>query len=259
MTVRLGYDLHGDADAPVLILGSSLGTTRRMWQPQQLETFAQRFRVVRYEHRGHGESPSPSGPYGIEDLGGDVLDLLGHLGVERFAYAGVSLGGMVGLWLASQVPDRVERLAVVCTSAAPGSPDAWRERAAAVRSAGMAPIARAVTERWFTPRWSTSHADPVDRLTADFTDAVDPEGYAGCCEALATLDLRPRLTSITAPTLVVAGAEDLALPPEPHARVIADTVGGARLEVLDHAAHLATVERADVCTPLLLAHLGGVA
>jgi 3-oxoadipate enol-lactonase len=258
MTWQLGYDVHGDADAPVLVLGSSLGTTRQMWQPQ-LAAFAQRFRVVCYEHRGHGGSPSPSGPYGIEDLGGDVLDLLGHLRVDRFAYAGLSLGGMVGLWLASQVPDRVERLAVVCTSAAPGNPDGWHERAAAVRTAGMAPIARAVIERWFTPRWSTDHADQVDRLTGDFTDAVDPEGYAGCCEALATLDLRPRLTSVAAPTLVLAGAQDLALPPEPHARAIADGVGGARLEIVDGAAHLATVERADVCTPLLLAHLGGAA
>jgi 3-oxoadipate enol-lactonase len=256
MTVELGHDVHGDPDAPVLVLGSSLGTTRRMWQPQ-LEAFAQQFRVVRYEHRGHGESPSPLGPYRIEDLGEDVLDLLQHLEVDRFSYAGVSLGGMVGLWLASQVPDRVERLAVVCTSASPGNPAGWHERANAVRSTGMAPIAAAVIERWFTPRWSAAHADQVDGLTRDFTDAVEPEGYAGCCEALAALDLRPRLSSVAAPTLVLAGEQDLALPAEPHAQVITDAVGGARLEVVDRAAHLATVERPDVCTPLLLAHLGG--
>jgi len=229
-----------------------------MWQPQ-LEAFAQQFHVVRYEHRGHGESPSPLGPYSIEDLGEDVLDLLQHLEVDRFSYAGVSLGGMVGMWLASHVPDRVERLAVVCTSAAPGNPAGWHERAAAVRSTGMAPIAAAVIERWFTPRWGADHADQVDRLAADFTDAVDPEGYAGCCEALATLDLRPRLSSVAAPTLVLAGEQDLALPPEPHARVVTDAIGAARLEVVDRAAHLATVERADACTRMLLAHLGGAA
>jgi 3-oxoadipate enol-lactonase len=254
--VALGHDVHGDTDAPVLVLGSSLGTTRAMWQPQ-LEPFAAHFRVVRFEHRGHGGSPSPTGPYTVDDLGGDVLERLGRLGVDRFSYAGVSLGGMVGLWLASEVPGRVDRLAVVCSSAAPGNPAAWHDRARAVRSGGMAPIAAAVTDRWFTPAWSAGHPGEVRAFLDDFTDAMDPEGYAGCCEALASLDLRPRLTSIVARTLVVAGADDLALPPQPHARTIAGGVPGARLELVDRAAHLATVERADVCTPLLLEHLGG--
>jgi 3-oxoadipate enol-lactonase len=254
--VLLAHDVHGDANAPVLVLGSSLGTTRAMWQPQ-LEPFATRFRVVRYEHRGHGGSPSPAGPYTVDDLGGDVLALLDHLGVDRFAYAGVSLGGMVGMWLASAVADRVERLAVVCSSAAPGNPAAWHERARAVRSEGMAPIAAPVTDRWFTPSWSADHPGEVKPLVDAFSDAVDPQGYAGCCEALASLDLRPRLRSIAASTLVVAGSDDLALPPKPHARTIAAGVRDSRLEVVDRAAHLATVERADVCTPLLLDHLGG--
>jgi 3-oxoadipate enol-lactonase len=254
--VALAHDIHGEADAPVLVLGSSLGTTRAMWQPQ-LEPFAARFRVVRYDHRGHGGSPSPAGPYTVDDLGGDVLALLDELGVDRFSYAGVSLGGMVGMWLASVVPDRVERLAVVCSSAAPGNPAGWHDRARAVRSDGMTPIAAPVTDRWFTPSWSADHPGEVKPFVDDFSDAVEPEGYAGCCEALASLDLRPRLRTIVAPTLVLAGSDDLALPPEPHARTIADGVRDAHLEVVDPAAHLATVERADLCTPLLLQHLGG--
>jgi 3-oxoadipate enol-lactonase len=256
MTVRLAHDVHGDPTSPVLVLGSSLGTTRAMWEPQ-LSALADRFRVVRYEHRGHGRCPAPTGPYVIDDLGRDVLALLDELGVDRYSYAGVSLGGMVGMWLASTGDHRVERLALVCTSAATGNAAGWRERAAAVRAGGTAPIAGAVIGRWFEQAWADRNQAVVDRFTEDFVEHMDAEGYAGCCEALAGLDLRPRLAAITAATLVVAGADDLALPVEPHSRTIADAVAGARLEVVDRAAHLATVDRADVCTPLLLDHLGG--
>jgi 3-oxoadipate enol-lactonase len=256
VSARLAYDVHGDPSSPVLVLGSSLGTTRAMWQPQ-LAALADRFYVVRYEHRGHGRSPAPPGPYVIDDLGQDVLALLDELGVDRYSYAGVSLGGMVGMWLASTGDLRVERLALVCTSAAPGNPAGWRERAAAVRAGGTAPIASAVTGRWFEQSWADRNRPVVDRFIDDFVDQMDAEGYAGCCEALAGLDLRPRLAAITAATLVVAGAVDEALPAEPHARTIAHGVRGSRLEVVERAAHLATVDRADVCTPLLMHHLGG--
>lgn len=256
MTVRLAHDVLGDDDAPVLVLGSSLGTTMDMWQPQ-LDAFAQRFRVVRYEHRGHSGSPAPAGPYALGDLGTDVLTLLDSLGVGDFAYAGVSLGGMVGLWLAAQAPHRVTRLAVACSSALPGNPSAWHARAADVRGGGTAGVADAVVARWFTPAWAHEHRDQVGRFTDTFATRMDREGYAGCCEALAPLDLRSTLGSVTAPTLVLAGADDLALPPDPHSVTIAEGVPGARLQVVPDAAHLATVERADLCTPLLLDHLGG--
>lgn len=255
MTVRLGHALNGPERAPALVLGGSLGTTRRMWEPQ-LDAFAERFRVVRYEHRGHGASPAPRGPYRVDDLALDVLALLDDLGIERFSYAGVSLGGMVGLWLAQNAPSRVDRLAVICSSAHPGGARGWLERAEAVRSGGTSPIATAVISRWFTPEWAKAHEADVGRLTDDFCDAMSPEGYAGCCEALASFDVRPGLGGVAAPTLVVAGADDLALPPS-HSVAIAEAVPGARLDVVPDAAHLATVERADVCTPLLLDHLGG--
>lgn len=256
MIARLGHDVHGDPAAPVVVLGSSLGTTRDMWEPQ-LAALAERHLVVRYEHRGHGDSEAPTDDCTIEDLAADVIALLDELGVDRFSYAGVSLGGMVGMWLASQPGNRVDRLALVCTSAAPGNPDAWRERARTVREQGMASVASAVTARWFEATWAHEHGDLVDRFTTDFRARMDPVAYAACCDALAVLDLRTALSSITAPTLVLGGADDVALPVEPHSRTIADGIPGARLEVVDRAAHLATVDRSDACTPLLLDHFGG--
>jgi 3-oxoadipate enol-lactonase len=253
--VRLGHDVHGDDDAPVLVLGSSLGTTRTTWEPQ-LALLAQRFRVIRYEHRGHGASESVTGPSRIDDLGADVLALLDELGVGRFSYAGISLGGMVGIWLAAEQPQRLQRLAVCCTSAFPDAPVAWRERASTVRRDGLAAISGPVISRWFTPGWAAAHPDVVRRFTDEFTDEVDAEGYASCSDAIAVLDLRDRLGAVTAPTLVVAGGQDEALP-LPHSETIAGGIAGSRLEVVPEAAHLATVERADLCTPLLLEHLGG--
>jgi 3-oxoadipate enol-lactonase len=253
---RLGHDVHGDPAAPVLVLGGSLGTTREMWEPQ-LAALAERYLVVRYEHRGHGDSEAPTDDCTIEDLSADVLALLDQLGVERFMYAGVSLGGMVGMWLASQPGGRVDRLALICTSAAPGNPDAWHERARTVREQGMTSVVAAVAGRWFEASWAHEHGDVVDRFTTDFCSRMDPVTYAACCDALAVMDLRDGLSSITAPTLVVGGADDLALPVEPHSRTIVDGIPGARLEVVDRAAHLASVDRSDACTPLLLDHFGG--
>lgn len=252
---QLAYDVHGPQDAPTILLGSSLGTTRAMWDPQ-LDALSQRLRVVRYEHRGHGASPAPNGPYDIDDLGRDVLRLLDGLGIDEFGYAGVSLGGMVGLWLAAEIPDRVRRLAVCCSSALPGGAPGWHERAATVRKDGTAAVAEPVVSRWFTPGWAADHPATVQEFTREMSHHMLDEGYAGCCEALAELDLRERLGAVAADTVVLAGADDLALPPD-HSRLIADLVPQARLVIVPDAAHLATVERADLCTPLLLDHLGG--
>ncbi|HET8614431.1 MAG TPA: alpha/beta fold hydrolase [Actinomycetales bacterium] len=256
MTTRLGHDVQGDPDAPVLVLSSSLGTTRDMWQPQ-LPSLTRLFRVVRFDHRGHGGSDAPAGPYRIEDLGHDVLALLDDLGVGRFSYAGVSLGGMVGLWLASTGERRVDRLAAICTSAHPDGRAAWRGRAAAVRAAGTGSVAADVVSRWFEPGWAGVHPGEVARFVAALSDEVDDEAYAACCDLLADLDLRPRLGDVSADTLVVAGSDDVALPADPHSQVIADGVPGSRLEVVQRAGHLATVDRADRCTRLLIDHLGG--
>ena len=254
MSARLGYDVTGDPDAPVVVLGSSLGTTRAMWDPQ-LTALAQRFRVIRFDHRGHGESELPPAPYRIGELGRDVLDLLDSLGVEHFAYAGLSLGGMVGMWIGSEAPDRVRQLCLLCTSAALESPDAWHERAATVRAGGLAAITDRVTGRWFTPGFAAERPDVVTSYRR-MLGATAVEGYAGCCEAIAVMDLRDRLAAITAPTLAIAAADDLAIPPAHLASIVA-SVAGARLCLVEPAAHLANVERPERITTLLLEHFEG--
>jgi 3-oxoadipate enol-lactonase len=246
---ELSYDIAGPEDAPVLLVGPSLGTTLRMWDPQ-VPALARSFRVVRYDHLGHGGSAVLPGPYTLDRLADAVLSLADLLELERFHYAGVSLGGMVGMAIAASQPDRVRRLALLCTSAFLPPARLWHDRAEAASTRGTGAIADAVTERWFTPGFADR-----DRFV-EMMASIPDDGYAACCAAIETMDLRPVLGDITAPTLVIAGAEDAATPPE-HGRLIADAVPGARFEVVAGAAHLAGVERPDVVTDLLLDHLGG--
>jgi 3-oxoadipate enol-lactonase len=252
--VELRHQLSGRPGAPVLVLGNSLGTTGELWQAQ-LAAFEEHFLVLRYEHRGHGGSPAPSGPYTMDDLGGDVLALLDRLGLDRVRYAGVSLGGMVGIWLAAHAPDRIARLAVCCTTARFDAPDAYLERADRVRREGIGALAEQVVSRWFTPSFLSRQTATVERFQQTLS-GCDNEGYAGCCEALAAMDLLPVLPSITASTLVIAGEEDQATPPR-YGQVIADAVPGATLQRVPDAAHLANVEQADRVTTLLVEHLVG--
>jgi 3-oxoadipate enol-lactonase len=253
--VELAARMSGPAGAPVLVLGNSLGTTMELWEPQ-LDALGRRFRLLRYEHRGHGGSPAPPGPYAIADLGADVLTVLDEFEVASACYTGVSLGGMVGMWLAANAPDRIEALALCCTSACLPPAQLWLDRAAAVRGDGLGSISKQVVGRWFTAAYEAAHPATVARFVSTLEQDVAPEGYAGCCDAIAEMDLRPLLASITAPTLVVAGAEDPATPPW-HGAVIASAIPGARLRVIRGAAHLANVSSAAEVTATLLAHLAG--
>jgi 3-oxoadipate enol-lactonase len=253
-TSVLGYDVTGPPAAPVLLLGSSMGTTAAMWDPQ-VDALSARLRVVRFDHRGHGRSPVPPGPYTIEQLAGDVLALADGLGIERFSYAGVSLGGMVGMWLAAHVQHRLDRLALVCTSAYMPPAEGWLERAKLARDGGVASVADTVLGRWFTPAFLDEPPEIVARLKEGLV-ATPAEGYASCCEAIAVMDLRPILPRITAPALVVSGAGDPAAPPE-HGAQIAAAIPGARLVVVPDAAHLASVEQAEAVTALLVQHFAG--
>jgi len=250
--VRLHYELSGPDDAPVLVLGSSLGTTSALWEPQ-LPMLHEFFRVLRYDHRGHGGSPATTGPVTIDDLGDDVLELADSLGVERFSYCGLSLGGMVGMWLAGHAPERVDRLALCCTTASFPSPLPWRERAATVRASGTAAIAETVVGRWFTHAMAERAPEVVAAFQATLS-GIDAESYAGICDALAVLDLRPVLPAIQAPTVVIAGAQDEATPPE-FLRVIAEAIPNAELYIVGDAAHLANVEAADAVSVILHGHL----
>jgi 3-oxoadipate enol-lactonase/4-carboxymuconolactone decarboxylase len=244
----LNHRVDGPASGPPLLLGPSLGTSLAVWDPQ-VPALSRAHRVVRWDLPGHGGSPAALLPGGstIADLGRLVLDLADSLGIDRFAYAGISLGGAVGCWLAVHRPDRVASLALVCSSARFGEPEGWRERAALVRAEGTGPLAGTASARWFTPGFT---AGP---LLEDLR-AADPEGYAACCDALAGYDLRDSLGRITAPTLVIAGRDDPATPPA-HARELADGIPGASLVEVAGAAHLAGVERPQPVTSALLGHL----
>ena len=240
---------------PVLVLGDSLGTSRAVWDPQ-VPALAERFRLLRFELPGHGGSAAPAGPYTIAGLGAGVLALLDQHGIERAAYCGISLGGMIGMWLAAEHPDRITALGLVCTSAYLPPASAWLARADQVEAAGMASICAQSIGRWFT----AAFAEREPAVTAAFAaelERTDAIGYAGCCAAIAGMDLRSRLGSITrthARHRRRAGPGDAA---RSRRRVIASGIAGARLVVLAGAAHLANVSSPDEVTTALLGHLGG--
>jgi len=253
MTVAVAYDVVGSADGPTVALSNSVGSTRAMWDPQVPALVAAGYRVVSYDARGHGASPVPTGPYSMDDLADDLLALLDTTDTDRAHVVGLSLGGMTAMCLTARHPDRVASLAVLCTSALLGPPQFWLDRAAAVRSGGTGSIAEAIVGRWFTE--ATRRAEPAKVAAAvAMVSSVPAEGYAGCCEAIAAMDLRADLPGIAVPTLALAGAEDPATPPE-HLEYIAKHIPGAALVVVPDAAHLANLERPDAVNVALLEHL----
>lgn len=250
-TVELHYRDEGPRAAPALLLSGSLGSALESWDALMPE-LTRSFRVIRFDHRGHGGSPVVPGPYSMAALGGDVIALLDRLQLPRAHFCGISLGGMVGMWLAAHAPTRIDRLVLLCTSARLAPRDAWLERAALVRKQGSGAVAAAVVARWLTPAFAAQHPALVQQLQARVT-ATDAEGYAACCEAIGGWDGLDLLHQIRTPTLVVAGARDPAIAPL-HAQVIAAGIAGARLAMLE-AAHLPTLELPREVGRLLLAHL----
>jgi 3-oxoadipate enol-lactonase len=249
----LHHVVDGPEGGPPVVLSNSLGSTTAMWDPQ-VPALAARHLVVRYDHRGHGASPVPPGPYTIAELGQDVLALLDSLAIERAPFCGLSLGGMVGIWLAAHAPERIDRLVLVNTSARLPR-EAWLERARMVRAEGLDSIADVVVGRWFTPAFAAREPELVGRMRVMIA-ATPAEGYASCCDAIAAMDLRGDLARIRAPSLVAAGADDPAIPPD-HSVAIAAALDGARLVVIPDAAHLANVEQHELVTRLILEHLEG--
>jgi len=250
------YERIGAEGTP-LILGPSIGTTTRLWDAA-LPHFAAGHAVIRYDLPGHGGTPAAilsdtaPGATTVADLAQTVLDLADALGVERFAYAGVSLGGAIGTWLAAHHPQRVTALAVLCSSPHFGDPAAWHQRAKLVREEGTGPVADTAPGRWFTAGFVAEDPPIVSELIDDLYSA-SPLGYAACCDALAAVDLRGDLASIVAPTLVVAGRQDVATPVA-HARELADGIPGAHLLEVADAGHLAVAERPDVVGAALRNH-----
>jgi len=244
----LHHRFDGPEDAPVLVLSNSIGTTLELWD-RQVPVFAGPYRLVRYDQLGHGRSEVRPGPYTVELLARELLALLDELGVERFSYCGLSLGGTVGMWLGGNASDRVDRLVLAGTSAYFG-PERWIERAEIVRAEGMEPIADATMERWFTPTFAEA-AGFRERFVS-----TPREGYAACCDALRDWDFRDELGSVAVPTLVLVGSEDPATPPD-QAQLIADGIPDAQIEVIPGAAHLLNVEQADSFNQVALGHLTG--
>jgi 3-oxoadipate enol-lactonase len=250
--MTLHHEISGAEGAPVLLMGGSLGTTLKMWEGQL--PLAERFRLVRFDNRGHGGSPAPPGPYEIADLARDVLDLMDALEIERASYCGLSIGGMVGMWLGANAPERIDRLILLCTAAYMPPPELWRERAAKVLEAGSPEvIADAVVDRWLTPEFAAEHPEVRAGLRAMLV-SQDAVGYAACCGAIERMDLRGELPRITAPTLVISGSDDLATPPEKQAE-IARAIAGARHESVEPAAHVAAVQQPGAVNRLIRAHL----
>jgi 3-oxoadipate enol-lactonase len=250
--MRHNYRLDGPEDAPVLVLPSSLGTSMELWSACA-ERWTGSFRVLRYDTRGHGQSEVPPGPYTMEDFGNDLIALLDELAIERAALCGSSLGGAVVMQVASSAPERVERLVLACTAARFGDPEQWFERAAFVRSQGLAPIRDDVLRAWFAPDFAEEHPDVVQRF-GEILVATPVDGYAWSTEAVGTWDFRDRLSGIAADTLVIAGTADVRTPPA-DVELLAEGIPSARLESLAGAGHLACVEQPDAFAALVSEHL----
>jgi 3-oxoadipate enol-lactonase len=252
--VLLFHRFDGPEDAPVLVLSNSLGTTNEMWEPQ-LPALTESFRVLRHDRRGHGRSEVPPGPYTIADLGRDVLELLDSLELERVSYCGLSIGGMDGMWIAANAPERLDRLCLCSTSANLGPPELWVDRAATVRADGTDAVADATMGRWFSSAFHEAHPEVVARFR-EMVASTPAEGYASCCEAIRDWDFRDELGRISAPTLVLSAEVDPSTPPE-HGRLIADGIPGASFVVIPEAAHLVNVERPAEVDEAILGHLTG--
>jgi 3-oxoadipate enol-lactonase len=246
------YVIDGPAQAPVLVLGPSLGTTLALFEPQ-VAALAGDYRVVRFDLRGHGSSPTPGGPYTMSELAGDVLELADALGIERFHYAGVSIGGAIGQRLAIEAGERLASLAVIASAARFANPESWPERAATVRAEGTEVLVPSRTGTWFTPEFAEREPDAAQRLL-DMLRTTAPEGYAGCCEAIGGFDARAELGRIGVPSLAIAGSEDPATTPE-MVREIADGIPGAEFLTIPDGAHLINATHPEPVTDALAAHL----
>lgn len=257
MTSAVATELHhridGPAGAPVLVLGPSLGTDLHLFD-DQVAALAARYRLVRYDLPGHGGSPTRDGPYTIPGLAGALAALLDRLGIERAHHAGVSIGGAIAAQLTLDHPDRVLSLTVIASAARFADPDSWPQRAATVRAHGTEAMVASRPGTWFVPAFAGT--DEAERLLA-MLRATDDEGYAGCCEAIATFDIRDRLASLAVPVLAIAGSEDPATPPD-MVRVIAESAPQARFEIVADAAHLLNTEKPEQVNELLAEHLASV-
>jgi 3-oxoadipate enol-lactonase len=238
---RIHYELAGPEKAPVLVFSNSLGTDLTMWDAQMPEV-AKKFRVLRYDKRGHGQSSAPPGPYTIEQLGRDALALLDFLHFDKVHFCGLSIGGQTGMWLGLNAGDRLNKLILCNTAAKIGTPEMWNPRMEAVCKGGTKAVSAAVIERWFTAGFRAKELNEIARIQR-VLESADTEGYVGCCAAVRDFDCREKLGGIRTPTLVIAGTHDPATTAA-DGRWAAEQIPGARYVELD-AAHLSNIEARD--------------
>ncbi|NLY33652.1 MAG: 3-oxoadipate enol-lactonase [Alcaligenaceae bacterium] len=232
------YRLSGPEDAPVLFFSNSLGTTYSMWN-KQVEHFSKNYRVLSYDTRGHGESIKNKGPYTLDQLGNDVIQITQALGIDKFSFCGISMGGLIGLWLGIHAAEKLDKLVVCNTAAKIGQETGWNERAALVRSQGMDPVADGSVGRWFTEGFVQANPAIVNDLIKSLRQ-TDAEGYASCCEALAHADLREKIALIKVPTLIVAGDHDPVTTIADAKAITAKITGSSQVNL--NASHLSNIE-----------------
>lgn len=242
--IKINYEIEGAENAPVLMLSNSLGTNLHMWDAQA-PSFAKHFRLVRYDTRGHGKTSAPEGPYTCAQLGHDALALMDALKLTKVRWCGLSMGGMIGMWLGRNAPERLEKLVLSNTAAKFGVPEIWNQRIAGVRANGMKAAVASSLERWFTKEYRDKHAKELGPITAMLA-ATPPQGYAGNCAAIRDFDQRWTISEIKIPTLVIGGKQDPATP-FASAELIASRIPGAKLVALD-AAHISNIEQAEKYT-----------
>jgi 3-oxoadipate enol-lactonase len=250
-SLRVHYALTGVAGAPVLALSNSLGTNFSMWDPQ-LPDLEEKFRVLRYDTRGHGQTSITPRPYKIELLARDVLGLLDALGLERVHFCGLSMGGMIGMWLGMNASDRLSKLVLCNTGAKIGTAEAWNTRIENIRKHGMKAVAAGIIERWLSPEFRERSGE-VAASAQRMLESSPPEGYIACCEAVRDLDARDGVSAIPVPTLVITGSKDRATPPA-DGRFLAERIPGARYVELP-ASHLSNIEAPEQFTGQLIGFL----
>jgi 3-oxoadipate enol-lactonase len=248
---RVHYRWDGAANAPVLVLSNSLGTSLGMWDGQ-IPAIAQQFRVLRYDTRGHGGSEVTPGEYRIEQLGADVLALTAALDIAEFSFCGLSMGGLIGQWLALEAGKRLQRVVLCNTAAKIGDADGWNTRIATTLRDGLAEVAKGAIARWFTAEFAATHPAEVETIRRQLL-ACSVSGYAASCAAVRDADYRHRLRDIQKPVLVIAGSGD-PVTPLAEGEALASSIPGAQLAVMD-AAHLSNVGDSERFNAALLGFL----
>jgi 3-oxoadipate enol-lactonase len=246
--IRVHYDLSGSAELPVLVFAHSLGSNLELWEPQ-LAVLQHYRRILRYDTRGHGASACPAGPYTVEDLGADLLGLLDGLGIAQADFCGLSMGGVVGQWLAIHAPHRLRKLVLADTAAKIGTAEIWNGRLATVEREGLGAVIPGTLERWFTASFRGSHPAVIAKTEAMLRGTAS-EGYKACCAALRDADFRENAKTIAVPTLLIAGTSD-PVTTTADLRFLADAIPGSQFAELS-AAHLSNVEAAEAFNQALL-------